>query len=170
MKLSQRFPALARDARGTATDSEAMVATRTHSLYTAQGAGALSAAFLAAYASTLDKNKMLLLRQVVFILPLIGLRFRPNVQAAVSLLVLIGWGMVTQLVMMNTLIQIRVPDDLRGRVCSVDFWALQGVVPFVNIVTGWIAQDLGSAERGQRGLLGIAGVRFGCARIEKCPA
>jgi hypothetical protein len=41
---------------------------------------------------------------------------------------------------MNTMIQIRVPNELRGRVFSVYFWALQGVAPFGSIVIGWIAQ------------------------------
>jgi hypothetical protein len=41
---------------------------------------------------------------------------------------------------MNTMIQIDVPDRLRGRVFSVYFWALQGVAPFGSIVIGWMAQ------------------------------
>jgi hypothetical protein len=53
---------------------------------------------------------------------------------------LIGWGIVTQLVNMNTLIQTEVPDRLRGRVFSVYFWGLQGVAPFGSIVIGGIAQ------------------------------
>jgi drug/metabolite transporter superfamily protein YnfA len=42
--------------------------------------------------------------------------------------------------MMNTLVQTEVPDNLRGRVFSVYFWALQGVAPFGSIVIGWMAQ------------------------------
>jgi hypothetical protein len=57
--------------------------------------------------------------------------------------VLIGWGMVTQLVAMNTLIQLKVPNELRGRVFSIYLWALQGVAPFGSLVIGWIAQNWG---------------------------
>jgi drug/metabolite transporter superfamily protein YnfA len=59
---------------------------------------------------------------------------------ALFLLVFIGWGTVTQLVTMNTLIQTQVPDSLRGRVFSIYFWALQGVAPFGSVVIGWMAQ------------------------------
>ena len=45
-------------------------------------------------------------------------------------LVFIGLGTVIQLVMMNTMIQVSVPNQLRGRVFSIYFWALQGVARF----------------------------------------
>jgi len=47
---------------------------------------------------------------------------------------------VTQLAMMNTLIQLEVPDALRGRVFSTYLWALQGVAPFGSLLIGWVAQ------------------------------
>jgi hypothetical protein len=56
---------------------------------------------------------------------------------------LIGWGTVTQLVAMNTLIQVGVPNGLRGRVFSVYLWALQGVAPFGSLLIGWLAQTWG---------------------------
>jgi hypothetical protein len=59
------------------------------------------------------------------------------------LFVLIGWGTVTQLVSMNTLIQVSVPNGLRGRVFSVYLWALQGVAPFGSLLIGWLAQNWG---------------------------
>ncbi len=45
--------------------------------------------------------------------------------------------------MMNTLIQIDVPDELRGRVFSVYLWAQQGVAPFGSLFIGWLAQTAG---------------------------
>jgi len=47
---------------------------------------------------------------------------------------------VFQLVTMNTMIQVNVPNELRGRVFSIYFWALQGVAPFGSFVIGWMAQ------------------------------
>jgi hypothetical protein len=51
--------------------------------------------------------------------------------------------MVTQMMMMNTLIQLDVPDSLRGRVYSVYLWAIQGVAPFGSLFIGWLAQTAG---------------------------
>lgn len=138
--LIQQIPAVARDVLKTAFDTEAMVAARTSNLYAAQGVGALTAALLAAYLSSADKHKLLLLGQAAFVFPIIALGFVREAIPAYLLLTLVGWGTVTQLVMMNTMIQVEVPDNLRGRVFSVYFWALQGVAPFGSIVIGWIAQ------------------------------
>jgi transmembrane secretion effector len=71
---------------------------------------------------------------------------------------------VTQLVMMNTLVQTEVPDQLRGRVFSVYFWALQGVAPFGSIFIGWIAQSwnvpIAAIVAGSVCLAGIALIRL----------
>ncbi len=142
--LVQQVPVFARDIFKTAADTEAMVAARTSSLYTAQGVGALVAAFLAAYLSTMDRRKMLLWGQALFLFPVIALGFTRNINLALVILVFLGWGTVTQLVSMNTLIQVEVPNGLRGRVFSVYFWGLQGVAPFGSIVTGWLAQRWGA--------------------------
>src|SRR5215211_2186588 len=142
--LIQQIPALARDVLRTASDTEAVVAARTSLLYAAQGAGALTAALLAAYTSSFrNKGVMVTLGQVAFILPLIALGYVPNLGVSLILLVLIGWGTVSQLVSMNTLIQVSVPNGLRGRVFSVYLWALQGVAPFGSLLIGWLAQTWG---------------------------
>jgi len=142
--LVQQIPALARDVLRTASDTEAVVAARTSLLYAAQGGGALVAAILAAYMSASPrKGLMVTLGQVTFTLPLIALGFAPNLNISLILLVLLGWGTVTQLVAMNTLIQIKVPNGLRGRVFSVYLWALQGVAPFGSLLIGWLAQNWG---------------------------
>jgi MFS family permease len=142
--LIQQIPALARDVLQTPLDTEAIVAARTGNLYAAQGAGALTAALLAAYmSSSRNKGQMVLLGQIAFIIPLIALGYVPDLTIALVLLVLIGWGTVTQLVSMNTLIQVSVPNELRGRVFSVYLWALQGVAPFGSLLIGWLAQNWG---------------------------
>lgn len=138
--LLQQIPAIARDVLGTAVDTEAIVASRTSSMYTVQGVGALIAALLMAYLSSSNKNKMLLWGQASFLFPVIALGMIANLQIALILLAFIGWGTVTQLISMNIMIQMRVPNELRGRVFSMYFWGLQGVAPFGSIVVGWIAQ------------------------------
>ena len=138
--LIQQIPAVARDVLKTAVDTEAMVAARTSNMYAAQGVGALTAAFLAAYLASANKHKMLALGQISFVIPIIALGFVRDVNLILVILVFVGWGTVTQLVTMNTMIQLEVPDNLRGRVFSIYFWAFQGVAPFGSIVIGWIAQ------------------------------
>ena len=138
--LIQQIPAVARDVLKTAVDTEAMVAARTSNMYAAQGVGALTAAFLAAYLASANKHKMLALGQISFVIPIIALGFVRDVNLILVILVFVGWGTVTQLVTMNTMIQLEVPDGLRGRVFSIYFWAFQGVAPFGSIVIGWIAQ------------------------------
>lgn len=142
--LLQQIPALARDVWKTAGDTEASVATRTSQLFAAQGVGALAAALLAAYFNaSRNKGRMVLFGQIAFLLPVIALGFTPGLGMSLLLLALVGWGTVTQLVAMNTLIQVQVPNGLRGRVFAVYLWALQGVAPFGSLLIGGIAQTWG---------------------------
>jgi MFS family permease len=162
--LVQQIPALARDVLRPILQTETMIAARTSSLYAAQGVGALVAAFMAASMPESNKKRMLLFGQIIFIFPIIALGFITRVNAALVLLGLIGWGTVTQLVMMNTIVQTDVPDLLRGRVFSVYFWALQGVAPFGSILIGWTAQEWGvqtaAIFSGSTCLVGIALIRL----------
>jgi MFS family permease len=142
--LVQQIPALARDVLRMASDTEAVVAARTSQLYAAQGMGALIAALLAAYMNaSRNKGLMVTLGQIAFIIPLIALGYVVSLNISLLLLVMMGWGTVIQLVSMNTLIQVAVPNGLRGRVFSVYLWALQGVAPFGSLLIGWLAQNWG---------------------------
>jgi len=144
LPLLQQIPALARDVLQLTGDTEATVAGRTSNLYAAQGVGAMIAAFMAAYLSaSRKKGRMVTIGQVVFILPLIALGYANNLGISLILLLFIGWGTVTQLVTMNMLIQLKVPNELRGRVFSIYLWALQGVAPFGSLLIGWLAQNWG---------------------------
>lgn len=138
--LLQQIPALARDVYKTVIDTEVLIAARTSSLYTAQGAGAVIAAFMMAYLSSTSKHKMLLWGQISFIFPVIILGMATNTYVALVLLAFIGWGTVAQLISMNITIQMHVPNELRGRVFSIYFWALQGAAPFGSVMVGWMAQ------------------------------
>lgn len=138
--LVQQLPAFARDVLATASDTEAIIATRTSNLYAAQGLGAITAAVVAAYFSGANKQRMLMFGQTVFVIPILLLGFARGLLPALVLLTLVGLGTVVQLVSMNTMIQISVPNELRGRVFSIYFWALQGVAPFGSFVIGWMAQ------------------------------
>jgi MFS family permease len=169
--LVQQIPALARDVLKTAFDTEPMVAARTSSLYAAQGVGAITAALIVAYYNAANKNRMLLTGQVIFIIPIITLGFARHMNIALILLAFIGLGTVIQLVTMNTMIQISVPNELRGRVFSIYFWALQGVAPFGSFAIGWMAQTWNVPTTiiigGTICLLGILAVRLTFRDVRK---
>lgn len=141
--LVQQIPAVARDILLPVLNSETLIAARTSNLYTAQGIGAVTAALMMAYFASANKSSTLLWGQLLFILPVIALGTTTDPTLTFFLLLLIGWGTVVQLVTMNTMIQVRVPNELRGRVFSVYFWGLQGVAPFGSILIGWVAQTWG---------------------------
>ena len=141
MPLLQQIPSLGRDVLRTLMDTEKLIAERTSQLYIAQGVGALVAALMAAYfSSSRRKGIWLTAGQGVFILGTLWLSRISAALPALLLLGLIGWGSVIQMVTMNTLIQIVVPNGLRGRVFATYLWAFQGVAPFGSLLVGWMVQ------------------------------
>ena len=141
--LLQQIPVIARDVLAQVGDTEPIRAARNSALYTAQGVGALVAAFSLASFNPRRKGLMLTAGQIAFILSLIALSFARNVSITLILVALIGWGTVTALALMNTIIQLEVPDHLRGRVFATYLWGLQGVAPFGSLFVGWMAQNWG---------------------------
>jgi hypothetical protein len=110
-------------------------------IYTAQGAGALTAAIAIAVNNTARwRGPRLLLGEAAFILGMVAIPFADSLWPAMLLIALMGWGAVTQLATMNTLIQLQVPNMLRGRVFSIYLWALQGIAPFGSLLIGWMTQ------------------------------
>jgi MFS family permease len=141
--LLQQIPVIARDVLAQVSDTEAIRATRNSALYTAQGVGALIAALTIASFNIKRKGLMLAAGQFIFIACLIILSATRNIPVTLALILFIGWGTVTSLAMMNTMIQLEVPDALRGRVFGTYLWALQGVAPFGSLSVGWMAQNWG---------------------------
>jgi hypothetical protein len=142
--FTQQFPALARDVLRVTGQTDANVAARNSALYAAQGVGALIAAIYLSLRSNNGRiGRLLLAGQMAFI---IGLILISGIHWLLPVLVLVGflgWGTVTQLTTMNTVIQLQVSDSLRGRVFSAYLWALQGVAPFGSLLVGWMAQNMG---------------------------
>jgi hypothetical protein len=139
--FGQQIPAVARDVLKQIGDTETIVKARTSALYIAQGVGALTAALIISIYSDIKRKGLLLaIGQFTFAIALIGIALTRSSTLALGLLVLLGLSIVTQLATMNILIQIAVPDALRGRVFSTYLWALQGVAPFGSLFIGWVAQ------------------------------
>ena len=139
----QQLPAVAKDLLAQPLDTDASVAARNSLLYTFQGIGALIASFMIASHNSKHKGRVLFIGQMTFILGLLAIGLTRNANFAFLLLIVIGWGSVSQLAMMNILVQTNVTDNLRGRVFSTYLWALQGVAPFGSLLIGWLAQSWG---------------------------
>ena len=140
--IIQQIPVVSKDLLSQAGDTRAMVDIRNSMIYTAQGAGAVIAALMIAFNnSARRRGARLLLGEAAFVIGMIAIPFSHSLWIAIFLVALMGWGSVTQIATMNTLIQLQVPNLLRGRVFSIYLWALQGVAPFGSLLIGWMTQE-----------------------------
>jgi hypothetical protein len=140
--MIQQLPVVSKDLLGQIGDTKSIVDARNSMLYTSQGVGALIAAFSIAVNSAANtRGTRLLLGEAAFILGILGLPFSRSLPITLALIAMMGWGGVTQLATMNTLIQLQIPNGLRGRVFSIYLWALQGVAPFGSLLIGWMTQE-----------------------------
>ncbi|MDD2921628.1 MAG: MFS transporter [Anaerolineales bacterium] len=138
-----QLPVVSKDLLGQIGDTKNAVDARNSLLYVAQGVGALIAAFsIAVNNAARQRGARLLLGEAAFILGIIAIPFSRFVPLTALIIALMGWGAVTQLATMNTLLQLHVPDVLRGRVFSIYLWALQGIAPFGSLLVGWMTQEL----------------------------
>ncbi len=141
----QQIPVFARDVLGQVGDLEAAVAARNSLLVTAQGVGALVASILLSwFAHAKRKGLWMILGQITFALSILGMAFSRSLPLSAGLMVLGGWGMVTQNNNANQILQITVPRAYRARVFSTYLFALQGVTPFGSLLAGVIAQYYGA--------------------------
>lgn len=142
--IIQQLPVVSKDLLGQAGDTKVIVDMRNSLLYTAQGIGALTASFsIAIDNSERRRGLRLLLGEAAFLLGMIFMPFARSLWSAFAAIAAMGWGAVTQLATMNTLIQVQVPDTLRGRVFSVYLWAVQGIAPLGSLLIGWMTQEFG---------------------------
>ena len=79
----------------------------------------------------------------IFLVGLLALSLCRNFHLALGAMFLIGVGMVTQLSTGNSLLQLNVPDQLRGRMMSLFSLIIVGSVPFGSMLYGIVATYLG---------------------------
>lgn len=140
----QQVPAIARDVLAQPGDTDAIVAARNSAMLTAQGVGALAAAVMLTLLSGYRrKGRLMFAGQFAFSFALLGIALSRTLALTLPFMTLFGWGTVTSLATSNTVIQLTVPDELRGRVISTYLWALQGIAPFGSLLVGAIAQQFG---------------------------
>jgi MFS family permease len=97
----------------------------------------------------------------LFLLGLLGLGLCGNYYAALVFISLSGFGMVTQLSTGNSLLQLNVPDALRGRLMSLFGLIVMGFAPVGSILYGVAAHYLGAGPSMAGGALIAAAVAGG---------
>jgi MFS family permease len=80
----------------------------------------------------------------LFLLGLMGLGLCRNYYAALGFISLSGFGLVTQLSTGNSLLQLNVPDALRGRIMSLFGLMVMGLAPVGSVLYGGVAHYVGA--------------------------
>jgi MFS family permease len=81
--------------------------------------------------------------QALFLLGLVGLGLCGSYYAALVFMFITGFGMVTQLSTGNSLLQLNVPDELRGRLMSLFALIIMGFAPIGSLIYGVAAHFAG---------------------------
>jgi MFS family permease len=79
----------------------------------------------------------------LFLVGLMGLGLCRNYYAALGFIWVSGFGMVTQISTCNSLLQLNVPDALRGRLMSLFGLVVMGLAPVGSILFGGVGHYLG---------------------------
>ncbi len=119
-------------------------ATGYSALLSANGVGALSAALFVASRGEDRNHRVFVFRGLwLFGSSIILFALMRNPILAGFFLGLAGGGMITYLSTSNSLIQLTVPDRLRGRVMGVWGLVFGGSLPLGNFISGAVAEQLG---------------------------
>jgi len=155
------LPAFARDVLGQGPTGLGLMSAAT-------GLGAFAGALMIASLGNY-RRKGLLLTVGNLLFPAMVLLFSLSRLFTLSLifLALAGWGFMVQNATANTLIQMRVPDSLRGRVMSAFTLVFLGFFPLGSLLAGIIAERLGIPIGGAFG--GLVALAFGLVLLWRAP-
>jgi len=120
-------------------------ATTNGFLHTARGIGALSGALMiAAIGQTFSRGKLFTIG--TFVMPLFLILFSLTRVLPASFLALmgVGWGFMVIVNLSNTLVQINVTDELRGRVMGLFTFTFFGFMPIGSLINGALADKIGT--------------------------
>jgi len=87
--------------------------------------------------------RLLLLGAALIGLALIALAASPSLAVSLPIMGVLGWSVIAMAATTNTLIQLNVPDALRGRVMSVYTTVFAGSTPIGGLFSGLIAATAG---------------------------
>ncbi len=132
------MPAFAREVFGT--NAAGMGA-----LFSANGFGALAGALLLARAQLdIRRSSIVAVAAMMLGLSIVAFSFAKTLPVAFVCLAFVGLSAVSQNATTNTLVQLIVPDRLRGRVMSAYMMIFQGIMPLGNLMAGFAAERWGS--------------------------
>jgi MFS family permease len=162
LNFSVMIPLVARDVLGGDADTYGF-------LMAASGAGSLLSALTIAFGGRPTMTRFLA-GALAIGLAMTGLGLSRSILISLALMFLAGWGTIAMAATANTLIQLRTPDELRGRVMSVYTTAFAGSSPIGGIFSGTVASVGGTALAvGLGGVLAIVVTAIGFLRLPQRP-
>src|SRR3990172_745231 len=136
LNFSVLIPILARDVLHGDADTYGF-------LMSAAGTGSLISALIIAFGQRPTLRRLLLGAALVGV-GMIGLGISRWFPLSLLLMFVVGWGAISMAATSNTIIQLKVPDVLRGRVMSVHTTVFAGSTPFGGIFAGGLAALAGA--------------------------
>lgn len=110
----------------------------------AMGAGALVGAFyLASQKSSITLPRLIALTVVVFSLTLMGFAYSTITPLSIILMFFMGFGIIASFSATNTLLQVIVDEDKRGRVVSLYGMSFLGITPLGSLLLGSLSHRWG---------------------------
>ena len=107
---------------------------------TVRGVGALGGALTVALLGNARRQRnMLMIGSLLATMVLIVFGFSRTLWLAYAAMVVVSYGFVLCFATSNTLMQLHVPDRLRGRVMSIYTLMFIGTIPFGSLFAGWLA-------------------------------
>ncbi|MGH2408005.1 MAG: MFS transporter [Candidatus Limnocylindrales bacterium] len=101
---------------------------------------------------------------------LLALSFAHQVIVALPLMLILGWSVIAMAATTNTLIQVLVPDELRGRVLSIYTTVFAGSTPIGGLLVGSIAGLFGvSAALAFGGVVSLGTAGIAALRVRAMP-
>jgi MFS family permease len=142
--LASPFIALVPAMSGVFPKHGISVPVTTSILVTAQGVGAVAGALvLPSLAERVGRRTML--TAALFVLPvlLVAYGLAPSLLWSALAFLAVGAGYIAVLSGLNTVVQLRAPAEVRGRVLSIYMMGLGIVYPIGAVVQGWVANTVG---------------------------
>ncbi len=162
MNFSVLIPVLARDVLNGDADTYGF-------LMAASGFGSLVSALSIAFGQRPSLGR-LLVGALTIGLAMIGLGFSRSLPVDLGLMFIAGWGAISMAATINTIIQLRVPDMLRGRVMSVYTTVFAGSTPIGGLFSGGVASYGGApAALAVGGLFAVFAAVWGFSRLPARP-
>ena len=93
---------------------------------------------IASFSHTKHKGRLSLLMLLVLGIGILGFSASKILPLSLTFLVVVGFSMMGVFATVNSLVQLNVTEEMRGRVMSVYNCAFRGGMPMGNIISGWL--------------------------------